>query len=205
MLGQSVPRGSGKFFPKDQQKVYLSPALYGCCCWARLSHHPGWAQELQALIHPRTPRCSTDESLGGCWFKGCLAEFTGTQGDGGLAEKPQGWRELRVCFCCFFKAAESRSRRKLSWSLGSWRCQGHPPAAAAHIPLIPAWHSPPAAPTTALTSLSTSGGAQSRARPQGCGFTQREVKVWGRQGKQNKFLLPGTCSLPGQKRRRRSV
>lgn len=85
------------------------------------------------MIHPRTPRCSTDESLGGCWFKGCLAEFTGTQGDGGLAEKPQGWRELRVCFCCFFKAAESRSRRKLSWSLGSWRCQGHPAAAAAHI------------------------------------------------------------------------
>lgn len=30
-------------------------------------------------------------------------------------------------------------------------------------------------------------------------FTQREVKVGGGQEKQNKSILPGTCSLPCKK------
>lgn len=115
----------------------------------------------------------------------------------GFAEKAQGWRQLRVCFAASLKQPE------LCWALGSWRCQGHP---AAHIHRAQAGTATPC-PPAAATSLPPAplGLRAEQGQPQGCGFTLREVKVWGRQEKQNKSLVPGTCSLPLQKCQRQRL
>lgn len=116
-------------------------------------------------------------------------------------ETPGLARAWRVCFAAALMQPKISSRQEQCQGLGSRTRQGHPAPHGAFCARTSARHDPPAAPASAATSLPPlplrSAG---RIGPQGHDFfTQHEVKVGGRQGKQNKSVLPGTCSPPCKK------
>lgn len=153
--------------------------------------------ELWALIHPRIPGCSTDESLGGCWFKGCLAEFTGTQGDGGcsprVCRKSPGLATAQSLFFCFFKAARA--------VLGFGELEMPRSSCCSH-PQSPGWHSHPLPPCCSdLPPPSTSGAAGRAGAAPGMWFYPARGEGLGqaREAEQiscARHLLPASAEVP---------
>lgn len=115
-------------------------------------------------------------------------------------ETPGAGESPGTLFHCCFDAAKNSSRKRRR-GLGSGGCQGHP------APRIRVEISQPQATSCTphpLQPLSRRCLSAPRAPgrmgpPRDTVFTQREVKVGGGQGKQNKSILPGTCSLPRKK------
>lgn len=120
----------------------------------------------------------------------------------GLQLEPRAGRSSLSLLCYSFNAAKISSWKEQGW-FGEPERQGHPAPCShveihhdscicSHHPLAPApftslvhWHQPGPGPKDMFYAARDGGG--------------------GGQGKQNKHLLPGTCSLPQNKKNANST